>query len=1060
MNEKIQAIADVFCGKLQNIPSSFPKVVRVFLSSTFSDMHLERNCVLQNVVPPCREYCREEYGVDFQLVDMRWGIPTDCTNNHTASELCLKELKTCQKLSLGPTFILIISNKYGTRLLSPYIEAEIYEKLMVYITEAEDKEKIEKWYQKDTNSQPNQYVLRSISENIPEFVNKEDANIRKIGRKKWFNEEDEIFVIFRRAANLAFKQGEIDNEQHQTFFSSITEEEVQEGVFKWENWENSTIIVYRDILKVDECEDEKIRRKFCEISEESNSNLKELKEKKIPNHVGERNIKQFKVKFTDLIEKGTDGQISYLGELERYLKEKVKEQIDAAAKAFQMKNIIPKLQRLLGLNESKIIERFWKNELIEIMDQANQFKEKTEYFQGRRNELNHIKNYILSQNKEPIEGPLVVYGESGCGKTSILGKAAEECYNWFGEEDIKNVRTVLRFLGTTPKSSSLMGLLNSVVFQLSVTLKIRVPIVDLPYKEFIIWFKEWLNEICAVRQNYFIVIFLDSLDQLCDGSDMKWVPRNFPPNCRIILSTLPDYKQILPTLKSYSKNIDHFLDVPNLEPETAEKILVCWFDKIKRNLTTEQLEKVHKILGKRPLALHLKLIFDITSKWKSFDLIDISSCGDTPKSILYVFKELENVYGRELVRKSIIYLNTSRNGMTESELVDILSLDDLVLQEVASFHMPPIKRIPSVLWSRIRYDLKEYLVDRDSDDVTVVYWYHRQFIEVSESSYFGELNQSEQKEIFQNLCDYYTGKWADGQKKELKYGEHLAEKLGTEGEVSDRLMPKQQLETLSSDGLTTIYNKRKLFELPRTLSKINVNFSIDLAIDNTVFDYKFIRAAFEYMEGEEVFAMIETYTDIGTRDRLVTKKGEEFNIMQRLLLLLWVHLIKIPHDIGVYLKAHSMQYYGILPVFTKLIGKVTDYAAAHSGITIPFQQHSVSNGVLIFQMKKHKKPIKKAVMDDDDDYCLTLAENIIALNMKTAFEKKELFLPSEHFFDMVIMDDVVIALSSDYIYSQTLEQIPVENITINELRKSIDILSSSTFIQMYMSLLLPIRRRM
>ncbi|KAI3388137.1 hypothetical protein SNEBB_001197 [Seison nebaliae] len=1052
MNEKIRSIADVFCGKLHDIPSSFPKVVRVFLSSTFSDMHLERNCILQEIVPQCREYSREEYGVDFQLVDMRWGIPSDCTNNHTASELCLKELKTCQKLSLGPTFILIISHKYGTRILCPHIEEKTFIKLLEYISNDEDKELIKKWYQKDTNSKPSQYLLRPINEIIPEFVNKTNVVVRKQSYQEWFIQEDRMLTIFRKAATDCFDKGEIHEEQFRKFFSSITEDEVNEGLFKWENWEKSCIIIYRDILE-EEIENEKMKKKFFEKEEESREKLNELKEKKIRSFVGDENIKRLKINFSDLINNGevearNGGQMNYLRKLKNYLKDKLKLQIDVAAKEHRMQNIIPQLQIALGLPESSALESYWKNEMIEIMDQANQFKEKTEHFQGRDEELNYIKKYILSNNPQLISEPLVVYGVSGCGKTSILGKAASNCALWFREHKTENFRIVLRFLGTTPTSSSLLGLLNSLVFQLSSTLSLRMPIIDLPYREFLIWFNEWLKAVCGNRPKFKIIIFLDSLDQLCDGFDMKWLPMNLPSNCRIIVSTIPDYKSILPNLRKYLTNDDNFLTVPNLEQETASKILKCWFDKVNRCLTNEQLDQVHQILGERPLALHLKLIFDITSKWQSYQSIDISSCNDTPASIVYVFKELENIYGKELVRKSIIYLNTSRNGMTESELVDILSLDDLVLQEVASFHMPPIKRVPSVLWSRIRYDLKEYLVDRDSDDVTVVYWYHRQFIEVSENEYFGELSESEQKEIFQNICDYYTGKWADGQKKELKYGEHLAEKLGTEGEVSDRLMPKQQLETVSLDGLTTIYNKRKLFELPRTLSKINVNFSIDLAINDTVFDYKFMRASFEYMEGNEIFEMIKNYSSMNSRDVMIKQKSQEFSFIQRIFLLSWIHLKKIPHDTGIYLKALCIQYYGIQPICTKLLKKINDYSSFHSGITVPYQQHRISNSAVIFQMDRHKKPIHKIMMGPKDKYCYSLADNILVLEMRTGFEIKELSLPTNYFFDFVVFGELTVAMSSDYIYSQTIEQVLLKEVEISSLRSTLDILPTTTFIQM------------
>lgn len=44
-----------------------------------------------------------------QVVDMRWGVPTALTADHTSTELCLREIESCQRISLGPTFIVCCS---------------------------------------------------------------------------------------------------------------------------------------------------------------------------------------------------------------------------------------------------------------------------------------------------------------------------------------------------------------------------------------------------------------------------------------------------------------------------------------------------------------------------------------------------------------------------------------------------------------------------------------------------------------------------------------------------------------------------------------------------------------------------------------------------------------------------------------------------------------------------------------------------------------------------------------------------------------------------------------
>ena len=40
-----------------------------------------------------------------QVVDMRWGVREEASIDHSTSELCLKEIRLCNKLSIGPTFV-------------------------------------------------------------------------------------------------------------------------------------------------------------------------------------------------------------------------------------------------------------------------------------------------------------------------------------------------------------------------------------------------------------------------------------------------------------------------------------------------------------------------------------------------------------------------------------------------------------------------------------------------------------------------------------------------------------------------------------------------------------------------------------------------------------------------------------------------------------------------------------------------------------------------------------------------------------------------------------------
>ncbi|GBP66175.1 NACHT domain- and WD repeat-containing protein 1 [Eumeta japonica] len=48
-----------------------------------------------------------------QVVDMRWGVRDEATDDHMTTELCMREIKNCQRLSMGPNFVVFLGQKYG-----------------------------------------------------------------------------------------------------------------------------------------------------------------------------------------------------------------------------------------------------------------------------------------------------------------------------------------------------------------------------------------------------------------------------------------------------------------------------------------------------------------------------------------------------------------------------------------------------------------------------------------------------------------------------------------------------------------------------------------------------------------------------------------------------------------------------------------------------------------------------------------------------------------------------------------------------------------------------------
>jgi hypothetical protein len=67
------------------------RVVRVFVSSTFRDMHAEREELVKRVFPLLRRLC-EQRGVVRGEVDLRWGIPDEERAEGQFPPICLGKI--------------------------------------------------------------------------------------------------------------------------------------------------------------------------------------------------------------------------------------------------------------------------------------------------------------------------------------------------------------------------------------------------------------------------------------------------------------------------------------------------------------------------------------------------------------------------------------------------------------------------------------------------------------------------------------------------------------------------------------------------------------------------------------------------------------------------------------------------------------------------------------------------------------------------------------------------------------------------------------------------------
>lgn len=310
------------------------------------------------------------------------------------------------------------------------------------------------------------------------------------------------------------------------------------------------------------------------------------------------------------------------------------------------------------------------------------------------------------------------------------------------------------------------------------------------------------------------------------------MPRELPANVHIIVSTLPDEKYgCLKALQGlYPMSKHYYLPLEQMDEQDAISIIDKWFLASNRLLTDFQYEVLLEAFKKCPTPLFLDTAFHEAMSWPSFMDIEQVKLGETVKKIATIkYGKLEKRFGEPLVRRALGYITASRDGVSSNEMEDLLSLDEIVMEDVKHQLSPPRRRIPSVLWIGLREELMKYLVVCRAGAICTLRWRHVQFHEAAEERYLQARDRA--PSYHKAMAEYFSGKWSSVPKP------YPGNENG-----SLRYVASQDLYIESSDGKGNsqkIYNIRRIRELPHHLlhsqqtdllkSKVLCNFEYILA---------------------------------------------------------------------------------------------------------------------------------------------------------------------------------------------------------------------------------------
>ena len=841
-------------------------------------MQAERNVLHDGAFANLREYCRQR-DAKFQVVDLRWGISEEAGLDQQTINICLEELRRSQAVSPRPNFVVLLGDRYGWRPLPPQIDADEFEqilhvvsdderRLLAYCEEQPDDDDRVGWYRKDENAVPPQYVLKPRSVTSGELTDEQ---------RDWAERETRMRETLVRAIN---QLGWDDSDSRRfKYEASATHQEIQAGALSIADADEHVLCYLREISGLPDDESARDFRDFSHgsLDQFAVQQIERLKDQ-LRRQLSESNIYDYEAQW--------DGQkpqadLHDLSErVETDLRRIIDAQLDIAEKT------------------SPVEHERERHDAFAVARAA--------HFQGRQDQLAQIDAYVTCD----LQKPLFVCGHEGSGKSAFMSRVLLELSGEIEKPVVQGLRNettevVARFIGATPRSTHLSSLLRDVIQEICDRYDTEVTFRQPSVNELANLFQEAMG---LASEDCPLVVILDALDQL-DASEnaeiLFWIPDDLPPHVKLVSSVLvseyedlqkkrsqeflesltelfkkkKDYhdefnklveqSQVAPDMEralddEHQSSLggtasvdeivrrrfpDHQLTLPPLDGDNAAIVLDAWLLSANRSLRPMQRQHVLDQFEQSGLPLYLKLAFEQAKNWRSFDdetatplATDVSQLI---KSRLAWLARPEN-HGDQLVRCALGYLVSSRHGLAEDELLDLLAFDNEFFEAFVSTarHQLPDsdeRRLPLIVWSRLRHDIAPYLAERVSGEIPLLSFFHRAFGKGVRASLLAPEFQSR---LHNNLAEYF----------------------------------QSQPHSFAGDGPNAklLPNRRKITELPRQLLWAR-SFS---ELEEHLCNLKFIQAA---CEAGLLDDLISVYTAPcgGEESRLVCELSERLREFDR-----------------------------------------------------------------------------------------------------------------------------------------------------------------------------------
>ncbi|XP_018319781.1 NACHT domain- and WD repeat-containing protein 1 isoform X2 [Agrilus planipennis] len=693
------------------------KIVIYICAADSQDCCVEKGAFHNILYPDLRSYCRSR-DYELHIVDLHWKTLLEKQQDHEFPELCIGELTRHLEVAYVIP-VIFLNNSLGTPLLPNTIECVDF-KVAVDSAESETAQSLlNKWYRLDSEAQPPCYRLQPVSCHITGF-RETSSQEKEAALEEWKTEIEKLLEVLVNVFPLELRD---------SYLTTVVEQEVHNTVFMSQElakrciWVNRVFTPSEKTPENPTCGEKELERRL-------NNLQKDLREQLAEKHIIRTLVKN--------MDKGLNLEVA---EHKQYI-----DQIITSLKKY----LIETINNIIEEHKSKTVVRpsyGIDSELFEELNQQTIFCQKAAQCSiNREKTINEIKSYITSDNASP----LVVLGTSGCGKSTLIARVAQCCQQWLPEAFL-----IIRFVGISAQSSTIEQILYSITNQCSFLIHGHKCYCRHNIETYSKVLPDLLTSGHYQRP---IIIILDGIDQVKPFGlkTIEWLPKELPGNIKLVLS-VTEGSDIHNSMKSkFSESC--FVKMAMLGEKEAKDILMSSVMQYNHSVDSKVQDCVLKSVNECTHPLYAKVLAWQTSWWVD-DEHTIVPKGDVTAQLSQMLEELENILGLEQVQHALALMISTKHGITDSEMIDLLAFDETFHSDATYVVWAP----GCLTWSRLNKHLAPFIQWTLTSGMLGIEFRDSTFCEAVKCRYKDNSHWAHNM-----LYDYYNGKWWSSQEEKFK----------------------------------------------------------------------------------------------------------------------------------------------------------------------------------------------------------------------------------------------------------------------------------------------------